>query len=137
MSRWDDTSFDNERYNQSSENEETRLLKKFEDYKELEKIEFEKRNSLQIPNIEKSGVFGKYLHALAVIQGIIIAGFATSLMFIESISADMKFSMLSLATVALAGEIVILSACIRKKSRLDAQKNSSVKFGNRTEFDGI
>ena len=137
MSRWDDIGFDNEKYNLTSQNEETRLLKKFEDYKELEKTEFEKRNSPQIENVEKSGVFGRYLHAMAVIQGIIIAGFTTSLLFIESINADMKFSILSLATVALAGEIVILSIYLRKKSTIDAQKKSSIQFESRTEFDGI
>ena len=42
MSRWDDASFDSEKYNLTADNEETRLLKKFEDYKELEKIEAEK-----------------------------------------------------------------------------------------------
>ena len=137
MSRWDDTSFDNERYNLTSDNEETRLLKKFDDYKELEKTEFEKRNSQKKINIEKSGFFGKYLHAMAVIQGIIIAGFTTSLMIIEFISADIKFSILSLAAVALAGEIVIISIYLRKKSSIDAQKNSSIQFESRTEFDGI
>ena len=74
---------------------------------------------------------------MAVIQGIIIAGFTTLLLFIESISADMKYSILSLATVALAGEIVILSIYLRKKSMIDAQKKSSIQFESRTEFDGI
>jgi hypothetical protein len=137
MSRWDDTSFDNEKYDLTSDNEETRLLKKFEDYKELEKTEFDKRNFSQTANVEKSGVFGRYLHAMAIIQGIIIAGFTTSLMFIEFINADIKFSILSLATVALAGEIVIISMYLRKKSFNDAQKKSPIPFESRTEFNGI
>ena len=137
MSRWDDTSFDNERYNLTSDNEETRLLKKFDDYKELEKTEFEKRNSHKNANIEKSGIFGRNLHAMAIIQGIIIAGFTTSLMIIEFISADIKFSILSIASVALAGEIVIISMYLRKKSFKDSQKKSSIQFESRTEFDGI
>ncbi len=37
MSRWDKDSFDNDRYDLTSDNEEIKLLKKFEDYKELEK----------------------------------------------------------------------------------------------------
>ncbi len=137
MSRWDDANFDNKKYDLTSENEETRLLKKFEDYKELEKTEFDKRNFSQITNVEKSGVFGRYLHAMAIIQGIIIAGFTTSLMFIEFINADIKFSILSLATVALAGEIVIISMYLRKKSFKDAHKKSPIRFESRTEFDGI
>ncbi len=42
MSRWDNDSFDKERYDLTSDNEEIKLLKKFEDYKKLERIEFEK-----------------------------------------------------------------------------------------------
>lgn len=137
MSRWDDASFDDERYNLASDNEETRLLKKFESYKELEKTEFEKRNSPQISNIEKSGFFGRYIHAMAVIQGIIIAGFATSLMFIEVISTDIKFSIISLAAVALAGEIIIISIYLRKKSRIDVQEKSLMQFEDRNEFERI
>ncbi len=137
MSRWDDTSFEDERYNLTSDNEETRLLKKFEGYKELEKREFEKRNSALNVNIEKSGFFGRYVHAMAVIQGIIIAGFTTSLMFIEFISADIKFSIISLAAVALAGEIVIISIYLRKKSSIDTQKKSLTQFEDRTEFNRI
>lgn len=137
MSRWDDASFDNEKYNTSSDNEETRLLKKFEDYKDLEKTEFEKRNSPQIVDSKKSEVFGRYFHALVVIQGIVIAGFVTTLMFIESINSEMKFSILSLATVVLSAEIVFISIYFRKKSSIDVQQKSSLQFKNRNEFDRI
>ena len=137
MSRWDDASFDSEKYNLAADNEEIRLLKKFEDYKELEKIEFEKRNSPQLENIQKTGVFGRYLHAMAIIQGIIVAGFSTSIMFIEFISADIKFSLMSLAAVALAGEIVIISMYFRKNTIKSVQEKSSIQFERRTEFDGI
>ncbi len=137
MSRWDDASFDDERYNLASDNEETRLLKKFEAYKELEKTEFDKRNSPQIANVEKLGFFSTYIHAMAVIQGIIIAGFTTTLMFLEFISTDIKFSIISLAAVVLAGEIVIISIYLRKKSNVDIQKKSLTQFEDRNEFEGI
>jgi hypothetical protein len=137
MSRWDDASFDNERYNLASDNEETRLLKKFEAYKELEKTEFDKRNSPQIANVEKLGFFGRYIHAMAIIQGIIIAGFTTVLMFLEFISTDIKFSIISLAVVALAGEVVIISIYLRKKSSINTQKKSLMQFENRNEFERI
>ena len=136
MSRWDDTSFDNEEFNLNSDNEETRLLKKFEDYKQLEIIESKKRNSPQIMNNEKSGIFGKSLHAMAVIQGIIITAFTTVLMLTELVNADTKFIILSLVVVALAGEIVIISVFLKKRSNTDLQNNSS-KFEKKTEFDGI
>ena len=136
MSRWDNDSFDNERYDPTSNNEEIRLLKKFEDYKELEKTEFDKRKFPQITNIEKTRVFGRYFHAIAVLQGIIITGFVSVLMFVEFISSDTKFLILSLTSVVLSGEIVFISIYLRKKARIDAQ-NSSTRFQSETEFERI
>ena len=135
MSRWDDASFDSEKYNLAADNEEIRLLKKFEDYKELEKIESEKRNSPQLENIAKTGIFGRYLHGLAVIQGIAIAGFSAVLMFMEFISSDIKYSLMSIAAVALAGEVVMISFFLKKKNNL--QENSLTQFESKTEFDRI
>lgn len=136
MSRWDNDSFDNERYNLTSDNEEIKLLKKFEDYKKLERIEFEKRKFPQMKNKEKTRDFGRSFHAMAVLQGIIIMGFVSVLMFVEFISSDIKFLILSLASVVLSGEIVFISIYFRKKARLDAQ-NSSMRFQSETEFERI
>jgi len=136
MSRWDNDSFDNERYDLTSDNEEIKLLKKFEDYKKLERIEFEKRKFHQIINKEKTRDFGRSFHAMAVLQGIIIMGFAAVLMFVEFISSDIKFLILSLVSVVLSGEIVFISIYLRKKVRLDAQ-NSSMQFQSETEFERI
>ena len=44
MSRWDDTNFDDYGYEKTIDYEEARLLKKFDDYRDLEKRELEKRN---------------------------------------------------------------------------------------------
>lgn len=136
MSRWDNDSFDNERYDLTSDNEEIKLLKKFEDYKKLERIEFDKREFTQITNKEKTRDFGRSFHAMAVLQGIIITGFVSVLMFVEFISSDIKFLILSLASVVLSGEIVFISIYFRKKARLDAQ-NSSMRFQSETEFERI
>ena len=136
MSRWDNDSFDNERYDLTSDNEEIKLLKKFEDYKKLERIEFEKRKFPQMKNKEKTRDFGRSFHAMAVLQGIIIMGFVSVLMFVEFISSDIKFLILSLASVVLSGEIVFISIYLRKKARLDAQ-NSSMRFQSETEFERI
>ncbi len=136
MSRWDNDSFDNERYDLTSDNEEIKLLKKFEDYKKLERIEFEKRKFHQIINKEKTRDFGRSFHAMAVLQGIIIMGFAAVLMFVEFISSDIKFLILSLVSVLLSGEIVFISIYLRKKARLNAQ-NSSLQFQSETEFERI
>jgi len=136
MSRWDIDSFDNERYDLTSDNEEIKLLKKFEDYKKLERIEFEKRKFPQMKNKEKIRDFGRSFRAMAVLQGIIITGFVSVLMFVEFISSDIKFLILSLASVVLSGEIVFISIYLRKKARLDAQ-NSSMRFQSETEFERI
>ena len=136
MSRWDNDSFDNERYDLTSDNEEIKLLKKFEDYKNLERIEFEKRKFPQITNKEKTRDFGRSFHAMAVLQVIIITGFVSVLIFVEFISSDIKFLILSLASVVLSGEIVFISIYLRKKARLDAQ-NSSIRFQSETEFERI
>ena len=136
MSRWDNDSFDNERYDLTSDNEEIKLLKKFEDYKKLERIEFEKRKFPQMKNKEKTRDFGRSFHAMAVLQGIIIMGFVSVLMFVEFISSDIKFLILSLASVVLSGEIVFISIYLRKKARLDAQ-NTSMQFQSETEFERI
>ena len=136
MSRWDNDSFDKERYDLTSDNEEIKLLKKFEDYKKLERIEYEKIKFPQIINREKTRDFRRSFHAMAVLQGIIITGFAAVLMFVEFISSDIKFLILSLASVVLSGEIVFISIYLRKKDRLDAQ-NSSMQSQSETEFERI
>jgi len=136
MSRWDKDSFDNERYDMTSNNEEVKLLKKFEDYKKLERIEFEKSKFPQITNSEKTRDFGRSFHAMAILQGIIITGFAAVLMFVDFISSDIKFMILSVASVMLSGEIVFISIYLRKRSRLDIQK-SSMQLQSETEFERI
>jgi len=136
MSRWDNDSFDNERYDLTSDNDEIKLLNKFEDYKKLERQEIEKIKFPQITNKEKTRDFGRSFHAMAVLQGIIIMGFAAVLMFVEFISFDIKFLILSLVSVLLSGEIVFISIYLRKKVRLDAQ-NSSLQFQSETEFERI
>jgi hypothetical protein len=110
MSRWDKDNFDSERYNLTSDNEEIKLLKKFEDYKKLERIEFEKRKFPQITNKEKTRDFRRSFQAMAVLQGIIITGFAAVLLFVEFISSDIKFLILSLVSVVLSGETKFFNA---------------------------
>ncbi len=136
MSRWDDANFDNDRFEPNSDNEEVRLLKKFEGYKELEKLELEKRIAPQNVNSKKLGFFSSGLHTIMVIQGIIITAFTMSLMLIE-FSVESKLSILSLVTVILSVEIVLISIYLRKKSISDVQKNSLTKIDNKSEFARI
>ncbi len=85
---------------------------------------------------EKTRDFRRSFHVMAVLQGIIITGFAAVLMFVEFISSDIKFMILSLAAVVLSGEIIFISIFLRKKSRIDAQ-NSSMRFQSETEYERI
>lgn len=136
MSRWDDANFDNDRFDPNSDNEEVRLLKKFEGYKELEKLELEKRIAPQKVNSKKLGFFSRGLHTIMVIQGIIITAFTMSLMLIE-FSMESKLSILSLVTVILSVEIVLISIYLRKKSISDVQKKSLTTIDNKSEFARI
>ncbi|MFB5630726.1 MAG: hypothetical protein ACE5RN_03970 [Nitrosopumilaceae archaeon] len=136
MSRWDDANFDNDRFDLNSDNEEVRLLKKFEGYKKLEKLELEKRIAPESVNSKKLGFFSRGLHTIMVIQGIIITAFTMSLMLIE-FSVESKLSILSLVTVILSVEIVLISIYLRKKSISDVQKNSLTTIDNKSEFARI
>lgn len=136
MSRWDDANFDNDRFDLNSDNEEVRLLKKFEGYKKLEKLELEKRIAPESVNSKKLGFFSRGLHTIMVIQGIIITAFTMSLMLIE-FSVESKLSILSLVTVILSVEIVLISIYLRKKSISDVQKNSLTTIDNKSEFTRI
>lgn len=136
MSRWDDANFDNDGFDLNSDNEEVRLLKKFEGYKKLEKLELEKRIAPESVNSKKLGFFSRGLHTIMVIQGIIITAFTMSLMLIE-FSVESKLSILSLVTVILSVEIVLISIYLRKKSISDVQKNSLTTIDNKSEFTRI
>lgn len=136
MPRWDDASFDSDKYNLDAHSEEIRLLKKFEDYKELEKREYEKRNFPKLENTQKSEIFGRYLHVIAMLQGLFVAGFLTVLMLIESISIDTKFSLMTITTVVLTLEGVTISFFLKKKIK-NLKENSLTQFENKTEFDRI
>lgn len=134
MSKWDGTNFDNEKYNQNSDNEEIRLLKKFEDYKQLEKIEYEKRNPPQIMYNGKLSFLKNYLHVVAWIQCMVIVGCTTVFMFVEFINPEIKLLVLSITTIAISVEIVFMSTYLKK---LDKEKNASMNFESITEFNGI
>ena len=71
MSRWDDNSED-----VLSRDEELRLLKKFQDYRELEQIEIKKRKSQEAPKKTKSGKWSNRFFFASIIQGGVIAAIA-------------------------------------------------------------
>ena len=135
MSKWDDANFEPFRDEKTPDHEEIRLLRKFEDYRELEKKELEKRES-PIQSKEKSGVWTNRFVFLTIIQAIIITGFTLSLMLMESINSDIKILVMLLTLGVLTGEIVFVSKYLRKKSGLIFQ-NVSGQFEMKTEFDVI
>ncbi|MGI0064325.1 MAG: hypothetical protein ACREAL_05580 [Nitrosopumilaceae archaeon] len=135
MSKWDDANFEPFRDEKPPDHEEIRLLRKFEDYRELEKKELEKRES-PIQSKEKTGVWTNRFVFLTIIQAIIITGFTLSLMLMESVNSDIKMLVMLLTLGVLTGEIVFVYKYLQKKSWLIFQ-NVSGQFKMKTEFDVI
>lgn len=136
MSRWDDANFERFRDEKTPDHEEIRLLRKFEDYRDLEKKELEKRESPVVQSKEKTGVWTNRFVFLTIIQAIIITGFTLSLMLMESVNSDIKILVMLLTLGVLTGEIVFVYKYLRKKSSLIFQ-NVSGQFETKTEFDVI
>ena len=136
MSRWDDTNFEPFRDEKTPDHEEIRLLRKFEDYRELEKRELEKREPSIVRSKEKTGVWTNRFVFLTIIQAIIITGFTLSLILMESVKSDIKILVMLLTLGVLTGEIVFVYKYLRKKSGLIFQ-NVSGQSEMKTEFDVI
>ena len=102
MSRWDDRNFEN--YNRDGivdEEEESRLLKKFRDYRELEKNEIEKKRFLEYSNNKNLGIWNKRFIISAIVQGSIIAALTISLLFVEILYSD--FAMMEMLSISFEG----------------------------------
>jgi len=135
MSRWDDAYFEPFRDEKTPDHEEIRLLRKFEDYRELEKNELEKRESPIVQSKEKTGVWTNRFVFLTIIQAIIITGFTLSLMLMESVNPYAKILVMSLTLGILTGEIIFVYKYLRKKSGVLFQDVSQSEM--KTEFDVI
>ena len=81
MSRWDNNPED-----VLSHDEEIRLLKKFQDYRDLEQIEIKKRKSQEVPNNSKSGKWSNRFFFASVIQGGVIAAITILLIIRQEFS---------------------------------------------------
>ena len=88
MSRWDDLNNDNFDGMADAE-EEARLLRKFQDYKELEKIEVE-RNRFKVSNKKKPGKWSSRFIISAIIQSAIIASLTITLVITELVYSEMN-----------------------------------------------
>ncbi|MBM2851997.1 MAG: hypothetical protein HW420_544 [Candidatus Nitrosotenuis sp.] len=83
MSRWDEPDrFDDE--------EESRLLKKFYNYVEIEKKETERRKFLEVSDKKRPCIWGNRFVLSAIIQGSIITGLTVALILIQAIFADVS-----------------------------------------------
>ena len=108
MSRWDETNVDNYEYEKTTDHEEVRLLKKFDDYRDLEKRELEKRNHQNITQKEKGGAWSNQFLFLIIIQAVSIVGFMAALIFFEFVFVVLffvfSFCVLNLAIFSLRME---------------------------------
>jgi hypothetical protein len=136
MSRWDVSNFDDNEYKNNLEHEEARLLKKFEDYRELERTELEKSKYPKVSNEEKIQGWTDRFMSMTIIQTFIITGLTVFLMFMEFVNYDVKLMVSLLALGVLGIEIIFLSKYFRKKSSLES-KRDYLEFKTKTEFDVI
>ena len=135
MTRWDETNFDNYEYKNTSDHEESRLLEKFDDYKDLEKRELEKRSQPNNIQKEKGEHRENHFLFLTIIQAVILVGITASLIFFEFINSEIMNLVLVSALAVLTGEVVIISMFLRKKSALKDEKIIEQK--TKAEFDFI
>jgi hypothetical protein len=137
MSRWDAYNFDNnDGYKNSTEHEEARLLKKFDDYRELERAELEKSRHVKAPNKEIPQGWTNRFMSMTIIQTFIITGLTVFLMFMEFVSYDVKMMVSFLALGVLGSEIIFVTKYFRKTSNIES-KIDYLEFNNKTEFDVI
>jgi len=137
MSRWDVSNFDDNEYKNNVEHEEARLLKKFEDYRQLERTELEKSKYSNVtPNKDKMQCWTNRFMSMTIIQTFIITGLTVFLMFMEFVNYDVKITVSFLALGVLGSEIIFLSKYFRKKSSVES-KRDYLEFKTKTEFDII
>ncbi|MEW6043949.1 MAG: hypothetical protein AB1608_06760 [Thermoproteota archaeon] len=94
MSRWDASNYDN-----FDEEEESRLLKKFYDYAEIEKKESERKRFLEVSDKKRPSVWGNRFVLSAIIQGAIITGLTVALVIMQAVFSNVsiiKFLSMSL-----------------------------------------
>lgn len=96
MARWDNPVDDF-----FNEEEESRLLKKFYDYAEIEKKESERRRFLEVSDKKRPSPWGNRFVLSAIIQGAVITGLTISLILIQAIFSNV--SLIDFLSVSLDG----------------------------------
>ncbi|HWP78309.1 MAG TPA: hypothetical protein VNL34_01495 [Candidatus Nitrosotenuis sp.] len=85
MSRWDTSNYDN-----FDDEEESRLLKKFYDYAEIEKKESERKKFLEVSDKKRPSVWGNRFVLSAIIQGSVITGLTVALVIMQAAFSDVS-----------------------------------------------
>lgn len=96
MSRWDSSNYD-----KYEEDEESRLLKKFYDYVEIEKKESERRRFLEISDKKRPSTWGNRFVLSAIIQGSTITGLTVALILMQVVFSSA--SIIEFLSVSLDG----------------------------------
>jgi hypothetical protein len=95
MSRWDNPS------DSFDDVEESRLLKKFYDYAELEKKESERKRFLEVSDKKRPSIWGNRFVLSAIIQGAIIIGLTVALLLMQVASSNV--SLIEFLSLSLEG----------------------------------
>lgn len=85
MSRWDTHNYEN-----TDDEEESRLLKKFYDYVEIEKKESERKRFLEVSDKKRPSVWGNRFVLSAIIQGSVITGLTVALVIMQAVFSDVN-----------------------------------------------
>ncbi len=85
MSRWDSSNYEG-----FDEEEESRLLKKFYDYAEIEKKESERRRFLEVSDKKRPSIWGNRFVVSAIIQSSITTGLTVSLILMQVMFSDIS-----------------------------------------------
>lgn len=85
MARWDNPVDDF-----FNEEEESRLLKKFYDYAEIEKKESERKRFLEVSDKKRPSPWGNRFVLSAIIQGAVITGLTVSLILIQAVFSNVS-----------------------------------------------
>jgi hypothetical protein len=83
MSRWDTPEFDS-----YDKDEESRLMRKFYDYAEIEKKESERKRFLEVSDKKRPSTWGNRFVFSAIIQGAIVTGLTVALILMQVAFSD-------------------------------------------------
>jgi hypothetical protein len=137
MSRWDAPNYDS-----FDDDEESRLLKKFYDYVEIEKKESERKRFLEVSDKKRPSVWGNRFVLSAIIQGAVITGLTVALVIMQA--AFSNLSLIEFLSLSLDGPakwfffgyfmyitlVVAIAICAMFYNHLESNLNKPIR-GNK------